>query len=159
RWRESNGGPRWFWLAGLFAGCAVAIRPTNVAMLPALAVALWFLRVPFLNAARVAVPILLVAALTAFYNFTAFGRITGGYPAALDGHFWSGLAGVLLSPARGLLIYTPALAFALAVLLPRARASRRQHTPLLIAASIFVVLQIGFIAKWQFWWGGYCWGP
>jgi len=41
RWSASPSEARWYWIAGAFAACALAIRPTDVALMPALAAALW----------------------------------------------------------------------------------------------------------------------
>jgi hypothetical protein len=69
--------------------------------------------------------------------------------------FLEGVAGVLVSPGRGLLVYSPVLVFALAgavMLLVRGPALLR---PLVIGPAL-VTLAIG---KWFMWWGGYSWGP
>jgi len=104
-------------------------------------------------------PSALAAALVATYNYAVFHRVTGGYPGRLDGQLSDGLPGLLFSPARGLLIYTPIAIFALAAFAPRARESRERHRFTVIAATVFSVVHIVLIAKWPAWWGGYCWGP
>ena len=40
RWNGPDVTSRWYWIAGLFAALALAIRPTNLVLLPALALAL-----------------------------------------------------------------------------------------------------------------------
>jgi hypothetical protein len=69
------------------------------------------------------------------------------------------LAGVFLSPGRGMLIFTPVVLFALCAFLPSAAPARREHLPLVTAAVIFVALDSVTIARWAIWWGGYSWGP
>jgi hypothetical protein len=108
---------------------------------------------------RVFILPVLAAALVAAYNLTAFHSFAGGYPVRLDGRWFDGLLGLLLSPGRGLLIYTPVALFALAAFAPRARESRQQHRLVVIAASAFSLLHIAIFAAWPIWWGGYCWGP
>ena len=54
-----------------------------------------------------------VGAVVAAYNLHIFGRITGGYGNAFGAPFWPGLAGLLVSPARGLFVYTPVALFSL----------------------------------------------
>jgi hypothetical protein len=158
RW-SGSAESRWYWVAGVFAGCALAIRPTNLALLPALALALWLRSAPVMDYIRVFAPAILAGALTGAYNYAVFHRVSGGYVTRLGGSLLGGLAGVLLSPGRGLLIYTPIAIFALAVLFPSARDSRQQHRLIVAAASVFSLVQIAFIATWLMWWGGYCWGP
>lgn len=157
RWSASQ--TRWYWTAGVCAACALAIRPTNLALLPALALVLWLRPARLTDYARVFVPPLLAAALVESYNFAAFHSFAGAYPVQLTGYWFGGLAGLLLSPGRGLLVYTPVAIFALAVLAPGARESREKHRLVVIAASVFALLHIGLIAMWPVWWGGYCWGP
>jgi len=151
---------RWYWIAGTLAACALAIRGTNVILLPVLALVLWLKPARLTDYLRVFAPAALAIALTAAYNFAVFQSFSGGYPMnPLKGGAIEGLLGILLSPGRGLLIYTPIAIFALAAFLPRARASRQNHRLLVIAASAFSLLHIAFIAIWPLWWGGYCWGP
>ena len=150
---------RWYWVAGGFAACAAAIRPTNLALMPALLLVLWLQREPLRQYLRVFALPLVAGCLVVTYNYAAFGNVTGGYPAKLDGRLIEGLLGILLSPGRGLLVYTPVLIFAFAVLAPRARESRDRHRLVVTAASVFVVLHLLLIAMWPIWWGGYCWGP
>jgi hypothetical protein len=97
--------------------------------------------------------------LVSAYNYIAFASVAGGYPVRLTGRFWDGLAGVLVSPGRGLLVYTPLVLFALCAGLPQARAARRQNRAVFVACTVFTLLQIAIAAKWETWWGGYCWGP
>ena len=141
---------------GIAVAVAVMVRPTNVLLVPAVAAALWTSRTAIEDWTRVFAPVSIGAVITALYNWRVFGDLTGGYPAGLSGDFLEGLSGILVSPGRGLLIYTPVAIFALAAVYERAT---REHRGLLIAASLFSLLQIVTIAKWPIWWGGYCWGP
>ncbi len=157
--RRGQEHPRALWWCGIAAGAAIAVRPTNGILLPALVAALWAVRARPRAYARVVIPMATAALLVAAYNVAIFGRPTGGYPSQLGGQWLTGLAGVLVSPGRGLLVYTPVVAFALLAALPAAAPQRRQHRALLVASTAFVALQIALIAKWHMWWGGYCWGP
>jgi hypothetical protein len=150
---------RWYWMAGTFAAIAVAIRPTNLVLLPVLVLILWLRRARLLDYARAFLPAVLAAIPLAAYNFAVFHRFRGTYSLRLKGGYVDALLGLLLSPGRGLLIYTPIAIFALAAFMPRARASREQHRPVVIAAGVFSILYLAFMAMWPVWWGGYSWGP
>jgi hypothetical protein len=108
--------------------------------------ALWF-------AAGAAVPLALLAA----YDLVLFGSARGGYPTA--GFFfyplWSGLAGELFSPGKGLFVYMPFLVF-LAIYLRRAFAGPDRRLALCVAAG--VALQVLAYAKTD-WRAGWCYGP
>jgi hypothetical protein len=149
----------WYWIAGACAGCALAIRLTNLLLLPALALALWSRNAKPRDYVRIFVPPALAAAPVAAYNFLVFHRLAGGYATQLGRHFFDGLSGILISPGRGLLIYTPVAIFALAALMPHAREARDRHRPVLVAAGVFSLLYVVLMAAWPDWWGGYCWGP
>ena len=159
RWSSSGVETRWYWAAGVFAACAIAIRPTNLALLPALAPALWEQRARITQSLRVIAPTIPAGGFILAYNLTVFQNAAGGYPAKLDGRLLEGLGGVLLSPGRGLLVYTPIAIFAIAAFAPGARDSRGRHRPVVAAAGIFCLCHIAMISLWPVWWGGYCWGP
>src|SRR5581483_6043782 len=71
--------------------------------------------------------------------------------------YWTALAGDLISPSRGFLIYSP---FFLVVfyLLIRYRRDVVSRDLCLLAAAI-VVAHILLIADLPIWWGGTCYGP
>jgi len=143
---------RWYRVAGLCAALALAIRPTNVALLPALALVLWHERARMREWTEVFAAPALAGAATAAYNFALFHSVGGRYSGQLDAHYLERVAGLLFSPGRGLLIYTPIALFALAAWSERRR-------PVVMVAAAFCVLQIALTAIWPVWWGGYCWGP
>ena len=74
--------------------------------------------------------------------------------------FWArlgiGLSGTLVSPSRGLLVYTPWVAFAFwgAARLWKEK-SLGWNRPLMVALAAIWVVQVGGID----WWGGWCFGP
>ncbi len=159
RWSAADSQVSPYWIAGVFAACAVAIRPTNVTLLPALALALFLRPARPLHYVRVFVPVILAAALVLAYNLAVFDRASGQYPVKAGEHLLNGLLGVLVSPGRGLLVYTPIFVFALAAFAPRVRALREKHRLLIVVATLFALSHIALISLWPYWWGGYCWGP
>jgi len=159
RWSDEPEGGRWHWLAGVFAGCALAIRPTSVMLLPAMAAALFVTRARLPRYVQAFTAPVAAGLVTAAYNYVAVGRVSGQYGTPSAGHFWAGLPGLLLSPGRGLLIYTPVALFAACAFLPAAREARRKQQGVFVAAAVFAALHTAVVAKWPIWWGGYCWGP
>ncbi len=168
RWPEHPSRNGSLWLCGACAAAAFIIRPTNIVLLPALLAALLATMV-LGNATlqqrihvfvRVFTLPLFGGLLLASYNFYAFHRVSGGYAVeVLNGNILPGLAGLFLSPGRGLLIYTPVALFALCAFSPEASVPRRRHNPLVVTAVVFIVLECLLTSRSIMWWGGYCWGP
>jgi len=145
--------------AGVAAGLAAAIRPTNGLFVAALLA--WLVaarRKPREFAMAAAAPLLLGIATLA-YNLHVFGRITGGHSAAFDAPLASGLAGLLVSPGRGLLVYTPVLLFSFLGLWAWWRDRARWSGPIWPVSAIFAVALVLATSRWPVWWGGHCYGP
>lgn len=159
RFWEEPGRRRWLLMAGAAAGLAAAIRPSNALFLAA--AALWLPAATRRRAdwaAFLCAPAVLGAAVAA-YNLHVFGRASGGNPASFQAPFWPGLAGVLLSPGRGLFIYTPAAVFAVAGAVIWLRNRNRFRGPVWPVSTAFAVSLTVLVSKWPVWWGGHCWGP
>ena len=151
--------PRRVAWAGAAFGMAVLTRPTTV--LFALAAELAFLgsRRP-----KAAVFLGLGAAapigLLLLYNAVHFeSALAEGYGS--DALSWStpwglGVAGLVLAPSRGLLVYSPALILAPLGLRAARFAGKRALLLAWFAAGIATIL---LYAKWRVWWGGWCFGP
>ena len=112
--------------------------------------ALWLL-------AGAAVPL---AALL-YYNLNFIGHIAGGYalvkpPKNFFQHDWSGVLGLLVSPARGLLVFSPFLIFVPIGLMQRLRSPSSRV--LAVALSIAVVAQVFGYSQGD-WRAGVSWGP
>jgi len=69
----------------------------------------------------------------------------------------AGLAGILFSPSRGLLVYSPVLAFGFVGAAMAWRDPRRYAA--LIALQPVVLADLVVAAKWFDWWGGWTYGP
>ena len=146
--------------AGALAGLMAANRPPDLLLTAAFGLyvlirvrrrAVWF-------AAAAAVPGLLAAA----YNLTMFRHLGGGY-GAIDlvgaGFFGPsllrGLAGLLVSPARGLFVYSPFLLF-LPLLFHRALADRSTRTlTLCLTGGVLLQLCLYTLSDWR---GGFSYG-
>ncbi|MEO7271783.1 MAG: hypothetical protein ABI211_07215, partial [Vicinamibacterales bacterium] len=146
--------------AGLLLGLMAANRPPDVILAAALGphALLWagWRRLPLLAAAA-AVPLVAVVR----YNLFAAGNAGGGYGVLDLASFFqhdllTGVSGLLISPTKGLLVFSPFLLWLALVgwRLPRSREDRR----LLLAMTAAVVTHIVLYAKTD-WRGGLSWGP
>jgi hypothetical protein len=146
--------------AALLLGLVAGNRPPDaiVAMLLGVYGLFWAgrRRAPLLVFAA-ALPMLAVM----LYNMHAAGNVGGGYGLVGKASFFNhpllaGVGGLLVSPTRGLFVFSPFLLFLLLVwrYLPRSRDERR----LIVAMSIGVVAEIVLYAKAD-WRGGLSWGP
>jgi hypothetical protein len=159
-WSEDRDSTRALWFCGACVGCALMIRPSNALLWAAVMVGLFSTRARVADYIRFSALPLGGALLIAGYNLYVFRTLSGNYPISLlTGNVLKGLAGVLISPGRGLLVYIPFAIFAVCALMPAAADGRTKHTALLWASLAFVVLQIALIAQMAQWWGGYCWSP
>ena len=93
------------------------------------------------------------------YNYSIYQSLFPDYFNTYAGErdFWQGLLGNLVSPSRGLLIFSPILILSISgfVLAMRERESR----PLYLAYGAIVVLMIMVMAGAPMWWGGHSYGP
>jgi hypothetical protein len=157
-------------LAGAFTALLVACRLMDVVFAVAIVTWLawtdrrglgWFLPVPILAG---------VALLS--YNLWFFDTVLGGQAKLEQLHTkshgvsgtWSGslvkgLLGTLFSPNRGLLVFCPWIALALAALVvPTVRKRLAAHSLICtLLASLIPFLII--LSKYSVWWGGHCFGP
>lgn len=157
--------------AGSFwAGLALALASANKAgdALMAIAFLVYFARQARERLALFLAPVLFLGSLVISYNFYFFGHLMGavanplssaGVGARYDlshNTFLNGFLGLLVSPNRGLLIYSPWAVFSLwgLVRLWKDRALPWGRYLLIALAAIFV----GHARFWG-WWGGWCYGP
>jgi hypothetical protein len=154
-------------LAGLWFGMAVWNRPTNGVFLAAAGMYLLLHR-------RHALPGFVLAALAplalmTWYSLTHWGsvlamgqghRFGAGRHGPHATHFASplveNLAGLLLSPARGLLVFSPMLVLSFAMLVYLAAHPRRGALALWMGVGALGHLIVH--AKWSVWWGGWSFG-
>lgn len=143
--------------AGLALALATACRPPTVIFAGMYAMLVWFhARNHFLKFAIG--PVLIGLALMA-YNLYYFGTLTGGYETSGAGSTnlfgmpsaWS-LAGLLASPSRGLLVYSPFLGFAFA---GAAVALMRPREPLNVYTTAAVGAFLLFHSAFSIWHGAF----
>jgi hypothetical protein len=155
-------------VAGLALSMAVVCRPTAVFVLAAAAGHLLVVeRRALLGFSIAALPLL---AALAYYNFHYFGSpwsfgqlasgeivaaLKTGSPATWQTPLWLGAAGLLLSPSRGLLVYSPFLLAALAGAWFAWRRTEFLRLRFLTLAAAGLWLP-AFL--WFDWWGGWSYG-
>ena len=103
-------------------------------------------------------PLVVAGLAMAYHNFARYGDpLNSGYlpEESFSGIWWQGIAGLLISPGRGLFLYAPVLLIAL----PAAPIFFRQHRPEAILAGAIIVAHVLLYGKWFMWHGGYAWGP
>jgi hypothetical protein len=149
-------------VAGFATGLMAANRPPDAVLAAGFSLyALFWARkkVPVF-ALVAAVPV----ALTVVYNVWMIGNVFGGYGlvgATNTSFFFAGsmplgVAGLLLSPGKGLFVYAPFLLF-LPLLFRRSLADRR-YLVLTLCLAAAVIGQLLLYARTE-WRGGYSWGP
>jgi hypothetical protein len=97
-----------------------------------------------------------------YYNLGFIGDVLGGYALGQDPNVsfvrldWSGVAGLLVSPARGLLVFSPFLVFLPVGFMQRLRAPGTEG--LAVALSVGIAAQVLLYSQTD-WRGGVSWGP
>lgn len=154
---RARSAPAWAAWAGLPLAFAVVARPTNgilAAALGAHAVG----RFPgkrWCLLAAAAPPVL----FNLWYNGWYFGdpfRTQFPIFGIWNVPIWEGLPGILVSPGRGLLVYSPILVLAG---VGTALVWRSGGPPLLRALSVGTAATILLYGKYDVWWGGWTFGP
>lgn len=145
-------------LSGLFLSLAYLMRPTNA--LPIFVFGIYVV----IRHRRQFIPWILCALPAAVFfiscNLSIYGSLFPPYylGSKLQGnHFWEALAGTLISPNRGLLIFTPVLL--LSFLGVGIRVRIRTLSPLDGALIAVILLHWIVCSRYDHWWCGYSYGP
>jgi hypothetical protein len=160
--------PRLAGLVGVAAGVMVACRPPTVLLAAALVARAW-LHVPGRARWAALAGAGAVGLALAGHNLWLFGHLEGGYadvnrthaafhgvPATWSADLAGGLVGLLASPSRGLLVYSPVLLLALAGLV---QALARRRGDLLAWLAGGVGASVLMLSAYAVWWGGHSFGP
>ena len=104
------------------------------------------------------IPLAATAIALAYYNLARYGDpLNTGYlpEESFSGIWWQGIAGMLVSPGRGLFLYAPVLLATLAA----APTFFRRHRAEAALAWAIIAVHLLLYGKWFMWHGGYAWGP
>lgn len=161
--------PRFSAYSGFALGCAVICRPFNLILaLPVVAYIVHKQRDQIVGFLLAAVPPFL---LFMAYNVFYFGSpLTTGVGSAIvtpsevisthlssfETPILAGIAGVLISPGRGLLVYSPIFVFSVVGMIVAWREPKYLYLRYL---SVVPLLLLIIVSKWKGWWGGDCYGP
>jgi len=170
RFRKSSHVVYAFW-AGVALSVAVAARYANATLIPLYGLLLINYQItnhesPISNFrsrawrawAAFGMPLVVTAAAIAYYNLARYGDPfnTGYLPEeSFSGVWLQGIAGLLVSPGRGLFLYAPVLVFSLLAV----PAFFRRHRAEAALAWAVILLHVLLYGKWFMWHGGYAWGP
>jgi hypothetical protein len=153
------------WAVGLALGLAVVTRPTTALVALATGTALLAQR-QWRQAVHMACAGAIPVAILCLVNWRQFGSpVLGGYAGEYGNvppPWWLGLAGLLIAPSRGVLVYSPALLLAplgIVTLWQRRMHCGSQRRGLLLAWLLAAGLTILWYARWHDWKGGWCYGP
>jgi hypothetical protein len=136
------------------------VRP--VGAIPAVAVGIYILFCRRHELARYVITGALWLVAFVAYSIRIFGTIVPFYylsndPRGMGMHFMQGLYGILMSPSRGIFIYSPMLAVVLYLIVRNWRSIADRALAIL---SLSTIAAIGVtIAAHPEWWGGNCYGP
>jgi hypothetical protein len=166
---EAFDQPRFSAYAGLALGSAIICRPSNAVMaIPIAAYVLLRHRHQFVG--------FCLAALPPFLGFVTYNMLYNGSPVStgfavgiidpsrlrsIGAHLfktplYEGLAGILVSPSRGLFIYSPIFLLAFVGMVMVWKDSKQILLKYLSLAPLLTIL---LTAKWITWWGGGSYGP
>lgn len=144
---------------GIPLAVSFLIRPTNIVAVAFVTLYVFIqYRKEFLRFVLLALPIMAVFFL---YNHSAYGTLLPAYfkPARLGTHssFFEAMAGNLVSPARGIFVYSPFLLFSIHGFF----LAFRDRSERLLATTFSLILVSHWITVSFFphWWGGHCYGP
>jgi hypothetical protein len=153
-----DNNPKLIPYSGFFLGMAVFNRPTNILIAAPLSIYV------SCNHRKSVLKFLLMAAVPAFflclYSFSYLGSILAlGQEQGISGFkgdLLTGFCGLLISPSRGLLVFSPIFVFSLPYLFYSLFS--RKVEPIYRYLTVSIILFILVYSKWSIWWGGHCFG-
>jgi hypothetical protein len=159
---EPAAGAGWVAAAGLCAGLLPVIRPT--AVLFSLAAAIFVFTALRARGWWFVAAALAGVAPGVAWNAGFFHSVFGGYDANARAYAFAplpalaALGALLVSPSRGLFVFSPVLLFAAAGAVRAWRSPGRNARLVVLLALASVALAVQY-AFFRYWWAGYAYGP
>lgn len=163
--RRPEAAMGWWTLAGAAMGLAFLAKPAHVVLvLPASVLLMLYARKAGLRRSLpalcgFALAVAMCAGLFSLYNFVRFGALLetgyGSEASRFTGSYVDGVLGLLVSPGRGLFVYSPLLLLSLA----GAWRFGKEHPREAVFALASVITLLALYGRWYGWDGGWCWGP
>ena len=156
---RAKDNPRYIYPVGFVLAFSFVIRPTNsisIVLMSAYVLLMYPRRLPgfLLGAALVAMPFVL-------YNEHIYGSWISPYytpgKVGTDANLDEALIGNLISPSRGLFIFSPVMIFAPVGIWLKIR--RREFEKLDTVITMVIFLHWIMISSFNHWWGGHAFGP
>jgi len=147
--------------AGVWAGMGVALRLSNAVFLIVVGVYILFSGWKIARKAAFALAAAALPAACLAYNLLLFGNLLGGYKGIrmFQGSLLAGLPGLLISPSRGLLVFSPVFIFSAIGIYLWLRGSRFPHSEIYWISMLVIILQLLMLGRSRWWWGGFSYGP
>ncbi len=143
--------------AGFFFALMCVNRPVNgLIVLPVYAFTLFHRRKDFLPLVLTS---LIPLAFLAWYSLEYWGSLLSlgqGQGGKFTADPWLGIPGLLLSPARGLLVFSPVFIFSILYMVKDVFSKGGNILYRYLSAGFFLTLIIYTV--WERWYGGYCFG-
>jgi hypothetical protein len=149
-------------LLGVMSGLLIFNRPSDsILILPAIAYVLSLKNNSLLN---YIIPAAIVSLPFIGYNIYYFGSTFGGYSNmssgfVINGSVLTNFLGLLISPSRGLFVYTPIALFAVAGFFYVKKIPNDRIRVFLYASALAVFLEIIVYSLYSGWWAGWSYGP
>jgi len=149
-------------LLGLLSGLFVFNRPIDSILL--ISVIFYVFTLTYKKIAYYIIPFFISSAPFLLYNLYFFGSFFGGYAVLLDGFdlgpdMINRLVGLLISPSRGLFIYTPIILISILGFLKVRQISNRKIRTFLLILGFSCLIQLFAYSTFIVWWAGGSYGP
>jgi 4-amino-4-deoxy-L-arabinose transferase-like glycosyltransferase len=158
---NSNSNINYIYLGGL-TGLLVFNRPVDCLIL--LPIIYYIAQSQRKNIISYLIAALLSGFPFALYNFYYFNNLFGGYgnllsQFSLSSASFVGFMGLLISPSRGLFVYSPILILSLFGFLKISRISNMKFKNLLKLFVFSILIQVTVYSCFRVWWSGWSYGP